>query len=131
MSQDPIEYNSMTHHTNLDTYERLLLKNGQPVPLTFKVFDVLLVLVENSGRILEKEELMQRVWPDAMVEEANLKNSISAIRKALGEAPAAAVRRPVVRRPLDHRPGRREHARPAEAGPGRAGRSGGHAEQLT
>jgi eukaryotic-like serine/threonine-protein kinase len=74
----------------LDTYERLLLKNGQPVPLTFKVFDVLLVLVENSGRILEKEELMQRVWPDAMVEEANLKNSISAIRKALGEAPQAS-----------------------------------------
>src|SRR6201999_1624258 len=43
-----------------------------------------------SGRILEKEELMQRVWPDAMVEEANLKNSISAIRKALGEAPQAS-----------------------------------------
>src|SRR5258708_28154502 len=71
----------------LDAYERQLRRNGQVVPLTFKVFEVLLALVESRGRILEKEELMRRVWPDAIVEEANLKNSVSAIRKARGEAP--------------------------------------------
>jgi Tol biopolymer transport system component/DNA-binding winged helix-turn-helix (wHTH) protein len=71
----------------LDAYERQLLKDGEVVPLTFKVFEVLLVLVESRGRILEKEELMQRVWADAIVEESNLKNSISALRKALGDAP--------------------------------------------
>jgi|GEM_PF-274562 len=74
----------------LDAYERQLLKHGQPVPLTFKAFEVLLVLVESSGRILEKEELMQRVWPDAIVEESNLKNNISALRKALGDASQAS-----------------------------------------
>lgn len=50
--------------SRLDTYERQLLNSDQIVPLTFKVFDLLLALVENHGRILEKEELMQRVWAD-------------------------------------------------------------------
>jgi DNA-binding winged helix-turn-helix (wHTH) protein/TolB-like protein/Tfp pilus assembly protein PilF len=69
----------------LDTGERLLLCKGQPVPLPPKVYDTLLTLVENSGHIIEKEELMRAVWPDTFVEEANLTVNISALRKALGE----------------------------------------------
>jgi len=69
----------------LDTAERLLLRNGEEVSLTPKIFDLLLVLVENGGRILEKDELMKAVWPDAMVEETNLTRNISTLRRALGE----------------------------------------------
>ena len=68
----------------IDTRERLLLRNGEPVPLPPKVYDTLLALVENSGHIIEKEELMRTVWPDSFVEEANLTVNISALRKALG-----------------------------------------------
>jgi DNA-binding winged helix-turn-helix (wHTH) protein/Flp pilus assembly protein TadD len=63
-----------------------LLRNGDPVPLTPKVFDTLLHLVEHNGRILEKEELMRAVWPDTVVEENNLNQNISTLRRALGEA---------------------------------------------
>jgi DNA-binding winged helix-turn-helix (wHTH) protein len=69
----------------LDTAERLLLRNGDEVSLTPKVFDLLLVLVENGGHILEKDELMKAVWPDAVVEETNLTRNISTLRRALGE----------------------------------------------
>src|SRR5262245_50198104 len=69
----------------LDTAERLLLRNGEEVSLTPKVFDLLLVLVENGGHILEKDELMKAVWPDAVVEETNLTRNISTLRRALGE----------------------------------------------
>ena len=61
----------------------------QEIPLTPKVFDILLVFVENSGALLEKEELMQRVWADSFVEEGNLTRNISTLRKALGEDPKA------------------------------------------
>ncbi|MDQ3687738.1 MAG: winged helix-turn-helix domain-containing protein [Acidobacteriota bacterium] len=67
--------------------ERQLLRDGQVVPLTPKAFDLLLVLVENSGHLIEKEELMKRVWPDSFVEEANLSVKMSALRRALGEVP--------------------------------------------
>ena len=70
---------------HLDTRERRLLHYGEPVPLPPKVYDTLLVLVENSGRTIEKEALMKAVWPDVFVEEANLTVNISALRKALGE----------------------------------------------
>ena len=56
----------------LDPQERLLLRDGEPVALTPKAFDMLLVLVENGGRLLEKEELMRRLWPDSFVAEGNL-----------------------------------------------------------
>src|SRR5215813_5691586 len=69
----------------LDTAERLLLRDGEEVSLTPKIFDLLLVLVENGGHILEKDELMKAVWPDAVVEEANLTRNISTLRRALGE----------------------------------------------
>jgi Tol biopolymer transport system component/DNA-binding winged helix-turn-helix (wHTH) protein len=71
----------------IDARERLLSKNGKPVAINFKSFDVLLVLIQNNGQLLEKEELMRKVWAEAIVEEANLKNCISALRKALGDTP--------------------------------------------
>jgi len=69
----------------LDVAERLLLRDGEVVPLQPKVFDLLLTLVERHGRLLEKDELMKLVWPDTVVEEANLANNISILRKTLGE----------------------------------------------
>jgi DNA-binding winged helix-turn-helix (wHTH) protein/TolB-like protein/Tfp pilus assembly protein PilF len=69
----------------IDRRERLLLHNGDPVPLPPKVYDTLLALVVHSGHIVEKEELMKAVWPDTFVEEANLTVNISSLRKALGE----------------------------------------------
>jgi len=69
----------------LDAHERVLWRAGQPVQLTPKVFDTLLVLVENSGHIVAKDELMQRLWPDSFVEEGNLAFNISILRKALAE----------------------------------------------
>ncbi|MDQ4123033.1 MAG: winged helix-turn-helix domain-containing protein [Acidobacteriota bacterium] len=71
----------------MDPHERLLRRDGKPVPLTPKVFDLLLLLVENKGRLLEKEDLMQALWQDSFVEESNLSFSISTLRKALGEDP--------------------------------------------
>ena len=65
--------------------ERLVLKDGHPVPFTPKAFDLLAVLAGNPGRLLTKEHLMQAVWPDTVVEESNLTYNIFAIRKALGE----------------------------------------------
>ncbi len=67
--------------------ERLLFKNGQPVSLAPKAFDVLAVLAANPGRLVTKEQLIQSVWPDTAVEESNLTFHIFTIRKALGEAP--------------------------------------------
>ena len=67
--------------------ERQLLRDNQPVPLTPKSFDLLVVLVENSGHLIEKGELLKRIWPDSFVEEANLSVNVSALRRALGEGP--------------------------------------------
>jgi TolB-like protein/Tfp pilus assembly protein PilF len=69
----------------VDARERQLLRAGELVPLTPKVFDILLVLVKNAGHILTKEEVMVQVWPDASVEEGNLARNISTLRSALGE----------------------------------------------
>lgn len=69
----------------IDLRKRLLLRRGEPVRLTLKVFQLLVALVERSGEVLDKADLMERVWPDTVVEEANLKNGISTLRKALGE----------------------------------------------
>ena len=71
----------------LDTVQHLLLKDGEPVGLTPKTYDALLVLAQNSGRMLSKEDLMSALWPDSFVEESNLTQQISMIRKALGETP--------------------------------------------
>src|ERR1044071_3031428 len=69
----------------LDPAERVLTRAGRPVPLTPKAFDLLLVLVENGGRLLGKRDLMEAVWPDSFVEEGNLTFTVSSLRKALGE----------------------------------------------
>ena len=69
----------------VDTDQKILLRQGKPLPLTPKVFDTLLILIENSGRIVEKEKLMSRLWPDTFVEEANLTFNIQQLRKALGD----------------------------------------------
>jgi len=69
----------------LDVGERLLLANEKSITLPPKIFDTLVILVENTGHVLSKEELMQKVWPDSFVEENNLAQNISALRKALGE----------------------------------------------
>ncbi len=69
----------------VDAEQKVLLREGKPLALTPKVFDTLLILVENSGRIVEKEELMRRLWPDTFVEEANLTFNIQQLRKALGD----------------------------------------------
>lgn len=70
----------------LDPSERLLMRAGEPVPLAPKVFDTLTALIENSGRLIDKEELMSKLWPDTFVEEATLARNISDLRKALGES---------------------------------------------
>src|SRR5215510_13478703 len=69
----------------VDARERTLRCNGELVPLTPKVFDILLVLVQNSGRVLTKNEMMNFVWPDTAVEESNLARNVSTLRKALGD----------------------------------------------
>jgi DNA-binding winged helix-turn-helix (wHTH) protein/TolB-like protein/Flp pilus assembly protein TadD len=70
---------------SLNTTERSLLRDRELVPLTPKAFEILLLLVENAGRVVEKEDLMKRVWPNTFVEEGNLTQNVSLIRKALGE----------------------------------------------
>src|SRR5678815_1816747 len=70
----------------IDVTKRRLLREGEIVPLAPKVFDVLLTLAERSGRTIEKDELMQKVWPDAVVEENNLTQNIYTLRKILGES---------------------------------------------
>lgn len=69
----------------INSAERLLLRDQEIVPLTPKVFDMLLTLVESSGEVVSKDFLMKKVWPDTFVEEGNLTQNISLLRKALGE----------------------------------------------
>jgi DNA-binding winged helix-turn-helix (wHTH) protein/TolB-like protein len=69
----------------LDAEERLLRRDDNIIPLTPKAFDLLLVLVKQPGHLLEKEVLLEAVWPNSFVEEHNLADNISKLRKALGE----------------------------------------------
>src|SRR5215213_3699423 len=71
----------------VDVPRRLLLREGVPLRLPAKAFEILLVLIEEQGRVVEKDELLRRVWPDAVVEENNLTVNVSALRKSLGESP--------------------------------------------
>jgi DNA-binding winged helix-turn-helix (wHTH) protein/TolB-like protein/Tfp pilus assembly protein PilF len=71
----------------LKVVERVLLRDGEPVPLTPKVFDILVTLVEHGGQVVAKDDLMRKVWPNTFVEEGNLTQNISLLRKALGETP--------------------------------------------
>ncbi len=74
----------------LDTSNKLLLRGPETVPVPPKVFDLLLILVERSGTVVEKEELMNLLWPDTIVEENNLTVSMSMLRKALGDGKGGA-----------------------------------------
>jgi DNA-binding winged helix-turn-helix (wHTH) protein/TolB-like protein/tetratricopeptide (TPR) repeat protein len=67
--------------------EQILRSDGELVPLTPKVFELLLVLVENHGHLLSKDELIKTLWAESFVEEANLNVTVSALRKVLGEKP--------------------------------------------
>ncbi|MEJ2761325.1 MAG: winged helix-turn-helix domain-containing protein, partial [Gammaproteobacteria bacterium] len=66
-------------------HRRLLSPEGTPVPLTSRVFDTLLYLLEHRGELVDKDRLMQAVWPGAVVEENNLNQAVTALRKVLGE----------------------------------------------
>ena len=70
---------------HLNATEGLLRRHDMEVPLTPKVIDTLVVLVENSGHVLGKDELMRELWPDSFVEESSLTQNISLLRKALNE----------------------------------------------
>jgi DNA-binding winged helix-turn-helix (wHTH) protein/alpha-beta hydrolase superfamily lysophospholipase len=70
---------------HLDVRERRLSRGGEVIPLRLKVFDTLLVLVQNAGRLVTKQELLDTVWPETTVEENNLNHNVSVLRKALGE----------------------------------------------
>jgi TolB-like protein/DNA-binding winged helix-turn-helix (wHTH) protein/Tfp pilus assembly protein PilF len=74
---------------HLDTRRRVLLvaATREPVPLTVKAFDLLLVLIERHGEVVSKDELLRLVWPRVVVEENNLERHVSMLRRALGEKP--------------------------------------------
>ena len=69
----------------LDARERRLSRGSEVIPLRLKVFDTLRVLVENAGRLVTKQELLDVLWPETTVEENNLNHNVSVLRKALGE----------------------------------------------
>lgn len=69
----------------VDTDQKVVLRQDKELPLTPKLFETLLILVENSGRIVQKEQFMERLWPHTFVEEANLTSNIQQLRKSLGD----------------------------------------------
>ena len=74
----------------LDAQRRILSRaDGEAIPLAPKVFDTLLYLVERPGQLLDKRELLEAIWPHVVVEENNLNQAISALRRVLGETPGA------------------------------------------
>src|SRR5262245_9502285 len=80
----------------LEVSSRSLFRSGEFVPLAPKIFDTLLILVKEAGRVVTKDELMQQVWPDAFVDEGSIANNVSTLRKLLnpdfeGEGPIATV----------------------------------------
>jgi DNA-binding winged helix-turn-helix (wHTH) protein len=81
--QDPCIYEFGGYR--LEPTRRLLWRNGELVPLKSKPLDTLIVLVDSPGRLLTKEELMGALWPDTAVEENNLTQCISALRRFFGE----------------------------------------------
>src|SRR5258705_12415288 len=69
----------------IDMERYLLLRDGETIPLSPKVFETLLFLIQHRGEVAKKEEILESVWPDTFVEEANLAQNIFLLRKALGE----------------------------------------------
>src|SRR5512147_784723 len=71
----------------LDTDEHRFLRNDAELRLRGKLFETLTVLVQNSGKLLRKDELLSKIWPDSVVEENNLDHCVSQLRKILGNNP--------------------------------------------
>ena len=71
----------------VDTVKRLLLRDGAPVPLTPKAFDILILLLQRRGGVVEKDEILRAIWHDTVVEENNLARNISTLRKVLDDTP--------------------------------------------
>ena len=69
----------------LDTKEKMLMRDGKPVALTPKAFEILCLFVKNHGRLIEKDELMQKIWANSFVEESNLTFNIRQLRKTLDD----------------------------------------------
>src|SRR5215203_5836440 len=69
----------------LDLARRRLLRRGETLAINAKTFDLLIFLVENNGRVVSKDEILESVWAGQIVEEANLPVQVSALRKALGD----------------------------------------------
>ena len=69
----------------LDVEERVLLRNGRPIAVTPKVFDTLLLLVQNQGCVVSKQKILDTLWPDVFVEESNITFNITMLRKVLGD----------------------------------------------
>ena len=82
---------SLTNHLyafgdfRLDPQNRTLRLGEEPIALTPKAFEVLLLLIQHSGQVVSKDELMRAIWPDSFVEESNLTQTVFMLRKALGE----------------------------------------------
>ena len=70
----------------IDRLNHVLLRNGETIPLKPKVFDTLLLLVENRERVMDKDEMLRQLWPDTVVEESNLSQNVYLLRKVLGES---------------------------------------------
>src|SRR5689334_5464989 len=71
---------------HLDPQKRVLMRGNEPVQLTPKAIETLLVLVENRDRVVAKDDLMKMLWPDSFVEESNLSQNIFILRRALGDS---------------------------------------------
>ena len=69
----------------LDAVKRVLLRRGELLPLTPRVFDTLLYFVRLHGKVIKKDELMRAIWPDSFVEENNLNQNVSTLRRTLGK----------------------------------------------
>src|SRR5215204_4391950 len=71
----------------VDPAKRLLTKGSGQIPLTPKVFETLLYLIRHAGKVIGKDELMREIWTDSIVEENNLNQNISILRRVFGEKP--------------------------------------------
>src|SRR4029453_6682346 len=88
--QTPSVHSYEVGEFQLDTGKRLLRRlDGTPVPLTPRVFETLLYMGEHHDAVLDKERIMEAVWPDSSVEENNLAQAISKLRQVFGETPGS------------------------------------------
>src|SRR5712691_680665 len=90
MNAEELDFSYQFGPFRLEPATRRLLRQGEPLPLTPKAFDTLLLLVQNRERVVEKEEVLRRIWPDTVVEESNLAQNVFTLRKALGDTPDGA-----------------------------------------